>query len=316
VADAQGDSKMNNAFAGLKSRRTNYDTLKTQFETKPSGQSKADDRFYYPVRDNEGNGFALLRFLPSADDSPPFTEYFSHSFQGPGGWYWDDCRTSLGEDCPVCQANREVVNTNGGDYKRLAPDIKNMVSSRSRKLQFVSNVYVVKDTATPDNEGKVMLFRYGIKIMDKIKQVISPEFPGDPQFDPFNPWQGANFALKIRKVKGQTNYDASSFNSESPLFETDEEIIALAEKLTPLDEFTDPAKYTPYVDQLAKVNRVLTVSTAAAVGGFRADPVAAPVEPVSAEPTADTASNWEAPKVVVTDSSDDDMDEMFPDIDF
>lgn len=300
-------------FAGLKNRRTNYDELAKKFETKSGAGRSDDDRFYYPERDSSGNGYALIRFLPTTDDAEaPFVEYFNHSFKGPTGkWFWDKCRTSIGEECPVCQNNRQIVNDHGGDWAAVPPNVQNLVRQRSRKRQFVSNVYVVKDPETPENEGKVFLFKYGTKIMDKIKEAINPSFAGDAPIDPFNPWQGANFALKIRKVKGQTNYDASAFESQAPLFDNDEDIMAVAGMLIPLTEFTDPDNYTPEETQAQRL--------AAALGTDKPpvrlvdEPVEEADEPEQKKVEEKPASKWTAPKV---DSSEEDMDELFEDIPF
>ena len=40
---------------------------------------------------------------------------------------------------------------------------KKQQESRSVKLTYVSNIYVVKDPANPENEGKVFLYKYGKK---------------------------------------------------------------------------------------------------------------------------------------------------------
>jgi hypothetical protein len=302
------EKTMTNAFSGLKTRRTNYDDLKKKFEGSNSNSKfKKDERFYYPERDQEGNGYALLRFLPGDAAGAPFVETFSHRFQGPAGWFIDSCRTTVGEDCPVCELNRQTVQENGGDFKRMAREPQDLVRQRSRKRQFVANVYVVRDPATPENEGKVFLFRFGTKIMDKIKQAITPEFPGDPQFDPFNPWQGANFALKIRKVKGQTNYDASSFNDTSALFDEDDAIMALGERVISLGEFTDPVTYTSYEDQKARLDRVMGASSARPTPPATQEETPAPAEN-RWTPPAETA----ATEAVSESSSDsDDLEALF-----
>jgi hypothetical protein len=300
-------------FAGLKNRRTNYDELLKKFDTK-SASTKSDDRFYYPERDKEGTGFALLRFLPAVDETEaPFVEYFSHTFKGPSGkWYWDDCRTSIGDNCPVCEANRALIEAHGGNFKKCPDHVTKVVSSRKRKRQFVSNIYVVKDAATPENEGKVFLFKYGVKIMDKIKEAINPTFEDQSPFDPFNPWQGANFAFKIRKVDGQTNYDSSSFNNEAPLFEDDDKIMSLAESIVPLTEFTDPSNYTDYNEQKAKLARVL--------GEVSNEPIIDTPQPAASSPPAEVS--WQKPEDLETQDEtksteeEENMDELFGDIPF
>ena len=47
-----------------------------------------DDRLWKPELDKTGNGFAVIRFLPSPEgEDIPWAKLYSHAFQGPGGWY-------------------------------------------------------------------------------------------------------------------------------------------------------------------------------------------------------------------------------------
>jgi hypothetical protein len=70
---------------------------------------------------------------------------------------------------------------------------KEVARKQKRKLTYVSNIYVVKDPANPDNEGKVFLFKYGKKIFDKLTEAMQPEFEDETAIDPFDFWTGANF---------------------------------------------------------------------------------------------------------------------------
>ena len=51
---------------------------------------------------------------------------------------------------------------------------------------------------------------------------MKPQFEDETPVNPFDPWKGTNFKLKIRKVEGFTNYDKSEFDSPSALFEGDD----------------------------------------------------------------------------------------------
>ena len=50
---------------------------------------------------------------------------------------------------------------------------------------------------------------------------MQPEFEDETPINPFDFWEGANFKLKIRKVDGYWNYDASSFENVSALSDDD-----------------------------------------------------------------------------------------------
>lgn len=113
--------------------------------------SKDDERFWKPVMDKGGTGSAVIRFLPTPEGCDlPWAQVWSHAFQGTGGWLIDNCLTTLGQKCPVCEANRELWNTGSKDNQ-------NIVRDRKRKLSYFSNIYVVKDPANPENEGRVFL---------------------------------------------------------------------------------------------------------------------------------------------------------------
>jgi len=45
---------------------------------------------------------------------------------------------------------------------------KTTVRERKRRLHYVTNIYVVNDSGNPQNEGKVMLYKFGKKIKFKI----------------------------------------------------------------------------------------------------------------------------------------------------
>lgn len=289
-------------FAGLKRRKTNFDELEKQFTSEK--KNSKDDRFYYPERDDQGNGYAVIRFLPTGEDTPPFVKYFTHRFKGLNGWFWHNCRTTIDEDCPVCEVNRSVVEP-FGNWDATPQAQKDIVRNRKRSMYYTSNIYVVKDPANPENEGKVFLFRYGMKIMDKIKLAIKPEF-GEEPFDPFNPWSGANFEFKIRKVKKQTNYDQSNFKDPAPMLDTDEAIEEVASKLISLEEFTSEDFCAPYDVQKKALDRVLGI----------ADREAAPATSEPAAPAPASAPESKQEEAPATDlANQEELKELFDDDD-
>ncbi len=104
---------------------------------------------------------AVIRFLPAPDgEDLPFVKLYSHAFQGPGGWYIENSLTTLGQKDPVSEFNTQLWN-NGTDAG------KETARKQKRKLTYISNIYVVKDPANPENEGKVFLYKYGKKIFDR-----------------------------------------------------------------------------------------------------------------------------------------------------
>ena len=53
-----------------------------------AGGGGADERLWKPEVDKTGNGYAVIRFLPSPEgEDIPWAKMYSHAFQGPGGGY-------------------------------------------------------------------------------------------------------------------------------------------------------------------------------------------------------------------------------------
>ena len=199
-----------------------------------------DDRLWKPELDKTGNGYAVIRFLPSPDgEDIPWAKLYSHAFQGPGGWYIENSLTTTGGKDPVSDYNRELWNSgNEAD--------KDTVRKQKRKLSYYSNIYVVKDQVNPQNEGKVFLFKFGKKIFDKVMESMQPEFEDETPINPFDFWQGANFKLKIVKKDGYWNYDKSEFDKVSPLLEDDDALEALWKKEYSLTAVTAADQFKTY----------------------------------------------------------------------
>jgi hypothetical protein len=219
-------------------------------------KSYTDERLWKPELDKSGNGYAVLRFLPAVHgEELPWAKVYSHAFQGPTGqWYIENSLTTVGQKDPVSEYNTALWNTGAESDKEIA-------RKQKRKLQYYSNVYVVTDPKHPENEGKVFLFRYGKKIYDKLLAAMQPEFQDEKPVNPFDPFSGANFKLKIRKVAGFWNYDTSDFESSSQLFEDEAKIEAVCQKAYPLKEFTAADNFKSYDELKTRLDIVLSGKT-------------------------------------------------------
>jgi hypothetical protein len=191
---------------------------------KENTKQGADERFWKLTVDQKTKvGYAKLRFLPAPKgEDVPWQRTFSHAFKLSGGWFIENCPTTLGQrPCPVCKDNSRLWAT-GIDAD------KDVARERKRKLQFFSNVLIVEDPAHPENNGKVFLFKYGKKIHDKIQEVINPQFPDAVPGNPFDMWVdetgngGCDFKLKAQQVAGYQNYDKSEFTEAKELFPGDD----------------------------------------------------------------------------------------------
>ena len=210
-----------------------------------------DDRIWKLDVDKGGNGYAVIRFLPAPENEDlPFVKLYSHAFQGPGGWYIENSLTTLGQKDPVSEYNSLLWN-NGTDLG------KETARKQKRKLTYISNVYVVKDPANPENEGKVFLFKYGKKIFDKLTAAMQPEFEDEEAIDPFDFWQGANFKLKAKNEAGYRNYDSSEFTAVTPLLDDDDALEAVWKKESSLKEFVEADQFKSYDDLKKRLEYVL-----------------------------------------------------------
>jgi len=273
------------SFSSLKKSSGNTSSLMEELNKISAGDKKDynDDRFWKPTRDKSDNGFAIIRFLPPVDgEDTPWVRVFSHGFKGKGGWFIENCPTTLGKKCPLCEANGELWNSGVESDKDVA-------RNRKRRLQYVSNILVVSDPKNPENEGKVFLYKYGKKIFDKVMESLQPEFEDEESVNPFDFWKGANFKLKIRKVAGFVNYDKSEFDSATELFDgNDEQLEELWSKQYKLQEFIGDDQFKTYDELKNKLLQVLG-------GGNRSVPTSA--EEISTTPTASEST---------TTTSDDD----------
>jgi hypothetical protein len=246
------------SLANLKKKSSSIDKL-TKELGKLKGTSSKDERFWQPEVDKAGNGYAVIRFLDApfvdGEDAMPWVQIFNHGFQGPGGWLIENCLTSINKPCPVCEHNSSLWNSG-------IESNKDIVRKQKRKLSYVANILVVKDSANPSNDGKVFLYKFGKKIFDKIQAMLEPEFEDETAVNPFNFWEGANFKLKIRMVEGYRNYDKSEFDSPSPVSDDDSEIERVWKESHSLVEFLSPKEFMPYDELKAKLNRVLSLAGA------------------------------------------------------
>ena len=204
-----------------------------------------DDRLWKPEVDKAGNGYAVIRFLPAPDgEDLPWAKLYTHAFQGTGGWYIENSLTTLGQKDPVSEHNSQLWNSGIESDKEIA-------RKQKRKLSYYANIYVVKDSANPHNEGQVFLYKFGKKIFDKITAAMQPEFEDEDPINPFDFWAGANFKLKIKKVAGYWNYDSSEFDRQSALLDDDDAMEAIWKKEYSLAELVAPDQFKSY-DELKK----------------------------------------------------------------
>lgn len=244
---------MNESFSALKrSRTSSLDQLTKEINKLANKESSSsDDRFWTPEVDKAGNGYAVIRFLPAPQNEDlPWIRMWNHGFKGPGGWYIENSLTTINQVDPVGEYNSRLWNSGIESDKQQAREQK-------RRLSYIANIYVVKDPAHPENEGKVFLYRFGKKIFDKINELMNPQFEDESPVNPFDFWNGANFKLKIRNVEGYRNYDKSEFDSPEALSDDDDEMERIWKSQHSLKAFLDPSNFKSYDELKARLDKVL-----------------------------------------------------------
>lgn len=227
-----------------------------------------DDRFWFPERDKSGNGYAIIRFLPAppqdGEEGLPWIQYFHHSFKGPTGqWYIENSLSThtkenpKGLPDPVGELNSRLWNSSDDPNSPA----RKQVSAQKRKLTYVSNILVVKDPAHPENEGKVFLYKYGVKIYEKIKERLHPTIPGKVGINVFDPFEGANFEIIVKTIQfGEQafpNYDASTFESPSSIVKKEEDFNEIWNTQYSLQELISPDKFKSYEELEKRLDAVL-----------------------------------------------------------
>ena len=215
---------------------------------------KKDERFWLPTKDDTGSSNALIRFLPQPDiESPPTISFFQHGFKEKGKWFIDNCPSTFTNPCPVCEYIQPY-------WDEDTEESMNYARRYSRTKQFIANILVIKDLVKPANNGKVFLFKFGIKIYEKIEEKIFPESELDEAVQIFDPWEGCAFKLKLRQKSGRNNYDNSEFVSKmGPVAEDDEKLETIFNQLVDLSEFLADDKFPTYEKMAKKFNRIMKI---------------------------------------------------------
>jgi hypothetical protein len=239
-------------------RQMNWGNLADKLENATKGKAKpVDARFYQPKFDKDGSAQAIIRFLPCIEtEDLPIVTTFAHKFRGPGGYYNEQCPTTIatGDDiCPVCNNNRKMWSVD-----------EKLVSKRARKTKFISNILVITDPATPENEGKVFLLKYDKNMFKKIMLKVKPKVGGiDKPCNVFDYEEGANLRLigaqKTITVDGKQitfpDFDSSSFAEPTPLKAAVAD--SADQNLFPLADFLKPELFKTYEELEQIFNRVI-----------------------------------------------------------
>lgn len=299
-------------FAKYKANRDSNKEKVTELLNKQQAQDTQgydndDKRFWKPTMDKVKEvGGAVIRFLPEGNENNllSYVKYFEHSFKNPenGKWYIERSLSSLpdlGQDS-IATLNKKLWSSSSDkDHPH-----KKVASRQKRNTKYISNVLVVNDPANPENNGKVLLYKFGPAIYNKIS---AAQFPKEdaitgakpPALDPFDIIDGANFEIRIKNTDNGWSYDDSKFSSPTPLAKSDAVFDAILKQLHDLTEFVDVKNY--------KTNQVLDKRLVEVLGmtyqGFEV--VEGYVGSVSSNPNATATTKQAEPQKQAQADSDD-----------
>lgn len=202
-----------------------YEKIKNSFADKKSSGFKN-------ILKTKPENTYQVRILPNLDN-PESTlfKYYLHGWVSPidGRYSSTLCPTTYDEECPICTERFRLYNKGDDESKELSKTL-------ARKERFYSNVLVVDDPVTPDNNGTIKILGYGAqirKIIDEAMTGDDAEEVGERMFD-FTK-EGCNLRIKVDKNKaGFPNYDRSKFLTPSTVSVNMEDALEEAHEFEPL----------------------------------------------------------------------------------
>lgn len=223
------------------------DSLKTE---KKAGNQNFKDIMKFVV----GNTY-LVRLVPNIKDpNRTFYHYFSHgwSSMATGQYMSGLCPSTHGGACPIDNERFKIWKTGTEQEKEAAKVIK-------RKENWMVNAFVVNDPVTPENNGKVMILRYGAQLNKIIDAAINgddvDEF-GSKIFDLTE--KGCNLRIKVESnAEGKRSwptYASSKFLSASEIpGMTGEKIEEVYSQLHDLEKMETP-KTTEQLQEMLDIH--------------------------------------------------------------
>ena len=230
------------------------------------GEKKAefgDDRFYKLKRDENGNGAAIIRFLPDQNFKLMQCIYKINVNNQKGAerrWVSELSPQNINQPDPFHKAWADLWQAGKKEEARMF----------ARQTRFYTNILVIKDPANPANEGKVFLLDLSQSLKLMLENAMFPSeadraLGAEPKAL-FNPLQGHNFKLVSSKAAtGFITYEKSSVVEQvTSVFDSKEEAVTfIKENCHPLDDFLKPEAYKSYEELQQKLDYVLFRDTPA-----------------------------------------------------
>lgn len=309
-----------------KNSKSLFQKVQEQTDSLKSSGFETDPELWYPGVGKDGNGFALIRFLPPiSEDDLPFVRWWNHSFQNKdtGKWYIEMSRTTLGRGevgkDPVSDYNNKLWNST----KDVSHPNRKLASLQKRKINFQTNIYVIKDSTNPENNGKVKKFKFGQKLFDKLEAAMYPnEASGQEPLNPFDLFEGSNFRIEIftkQTTDGpQRDYSNSRFEDKRGPLGDDKMMEAIWNQIAGKEQYSlkaliEPEKFKSYDELLVKLNEVIGFDTTqwkaeSIVSQLLQERPAVITQPVHKEASAPVFRQEKTPVTATVSSNDEEID--------
>lgn len=228
----------------------NFDQITQELGKDPfaanSDKFAEDTRFYKLGKDKEGNGGAVIRFLP--DINKKFIVSVNKinttiEKNGKKRFVNELSPTTIGLPCPFQE--KWAALWNAGE--------KEESKKFGRGIRHYANIKVIKDPMNPENEGKIFLLDMSETMKNKIHKLLNPSPAdrnlGDTPKELFNPVKGNSFRLVVRKgANGIPDYTSSDAIQEvTSIYNSIEEAFAdIRDNTHTLNQFSDPANFLSY----------------------------------------------------------------------
>lgn len=220
--------------------------------------------FYQPQADEgrEGVYKAVIRFLPyhkNPNNSKVQKYYVWINNVVDGESFSVDCPSTVGKKSILKDTYWKLKNSQSASEQALAENF-------SRAENFYSLVQIVKDPNKPELEGKIMVFKFGKKINDKIEAQLKPLV--GTSCNPYDLFDGKLFALHITKKQKWNNYDSCDFVGDrgalqlpgeaAPISKTKEDMAKVLNWLKENSPELDKYEYKEWSDEVTeKVYRAI-----------------------------------------------------------
>ena len=256
---------------------------------KQSNKFAKDERFYNLTKDKDGNGAALIRFLPDSEKRMIVQLQKIGTTvvkNGKKRFVSEFSPVSIGMACPFQETWQRLWNEGNKEEAKIF----------GKSLRYITNIKVLKDPGCPENEGKIFLYEMSGALNSKLEKALNPSAQdialGKTPKQVFNPIKGNSFRLVAQKgANGQINYDSSEVvPEESSVYATVEEAINDIKMNThTLSSLLKPEAFLSYDELKKKLDYVTWKDAPTTAPAVQAAPEVQAAPTVQAAPVAPAA---------------------------